>query len=259
MIAFTFGSLFAGIGGIDLGLERAGMVCRWQVEIDDYATKVLEKHWPNVARFRDVRSCGAHNLEAVDLIAAGFPCQPHSQAGKRLASRDSRDLWGETYRLIGELRPKWALVENVPGILTSETGRFFGRILRDLASLGYDAEWESLPAAAFGAPHRRDRVFIVAYANGGRCGEPGHRREGKAVVFRWAVPGPESAGGGGPHRWLPEPAVGRVVDGPSGKMDRNRLRCLGNAVVPQVAEWIGKQILRAAVAAIRRGVVGAPT
>ena len=82
MGGMTFGSLFAGIGGIDLGLERAGMVCRWQVEIDDYATKVLEKHWPNVARFRDVRDCGAHNLEAVDLIAAGFPCQPHSQAGK---------------------------------------------------------------------------------------------------------------------------------------------------------------------------------
>ncbi len=162
----TFGSLFAGIGGFDLGLERAGMKCSWQVEIDDYANKVLEKHWPDVKRCKDVRECGSHNLESVDLICGGFPCQPHSLAGKRQASNDERDLWEEFSRIIRELRPRYVVAENVPGILSSESGRFFGRVLRDLAACGYDAEWQCLPASAFGAPHRRDRVWIVAYPFG---------------------------------------------------------------------------------------------
>lgn len=160
---FTFGSLFSGIGGIDLGLERAGMQCTWQVEIKDYATKVLEKHWPDVTRFRDVRECNRHNLAPVDIIAGGFPCQPHSVAGERNASKDERDLWPEFYRIICDLRPRWVLAENVPGLLSSENGRFFGGILRDLAQARYDVEWGVLSAAQFGAPHLRERVFIVAH------------------------------------------------------------------------------------------------
>lgn len=155
-----FGSLFAGIGGLDLGLERAGMRCAWQVEIDDYATRVLCKHWPDVPRFRDVRSVGLHNLPAVDLICGGFPCQPHSTSGRRRAGADERDLWPEYARIIRELRPRYVLAENVPGLLSSDDGRFFGAILRDLAQLGYDAEWSMLPACALGAPHTRERVFI---------------------------------------------------------------------------------------------------
>lgn len=165
---FTFGSLFSGIGGLDLGLERANMQCAWQCEINDYATKVLEKHWPNVTRFRDVRTAGKHNLTAVDLIAGGPPCQPHSLAGERKASKDERNLWPEFYRIICELRPRWVLVENVLGLLSSEGGQFFGGILRDLAQARYDAEWCVLSAAQFGAPHLRERVFIVAHTTGAR-------------------------------------------------------------------------------------------
>lgn len=163
MQSLTVGSLFSGIGGIDLGLQRAGFEIKWQVEIDEYCQKVLAKHWPDVARYGDIRNVGKHNLEPVDLICGGFPCQPHSLAGKRQASDDERDLWSEFYRLICELKPSWILAENVPGLLSSEDGRFFGRILRDLAQERYDAQWQSLPANAFGAPHIRERVFIVAY------------------------------------------------------------------------------------------------
>ena len=169
----TVGSLFSGIGGIDLGLERAGFEIAWQVEIDEYASKVLAKHWPDVTRYGDIRECGKHNLTPVDLICGGFPCQPHSLAGRRRASGDERDLWSEFYRVICELRPAWVLAENVPGLLSSENGRFFGRVLRDLARCGYDAEWQVLSAEAVGAPHLRERVFIVGYPMRLRC-----RRQG---------------------------------------------------------------------------------
>lgn len=171
----TFGSLFSGIGGLDLGFERAGMHCAWQVEIDDYATKVLAKHWPNIARFRDVRSIGRHigdistcyvPLASVGCLIGGFPCQPHSQAGERKASEDERDLWPEFYRLIRELKPRWVVAENVLGLLSSEDGAFFGGVLRDLATAGYDARWQVLSAAEFGAPHLRERVIIVAHTSG---------------------------------------------------------------------------------------------
>lgn len=167
----TFGSLFSGIGGLDLGLERAGMRCEWQVEIDDYATKVLTKHWPDVARHGDVRDVGKHNLSRVDCIVGGFPCQPHSAAGQRKASEDERDLWPEFARIIRELEPRWIVAENVLGLLSSEDGTFFGGILRDLAEAGYDARWHVLSAAQFGAPHLRERVILVAYRNIGQCEE----------------------------------------------------------------------------------------
>lgn len=193
------GSLFSGIGGIELGLERAGMTVLWQVEQDEYATRVLERHWPHAKRHRDVRHVGRHNLEPVDLICGGFPCQPHSLAGKRKASEDERDLWAEFARIICELKPRWVLAENVPGLLSSESGRFFGRILRDLAESGYDAEWDCLPASAFNAPHQRDRVFLVAYAHGerGRL-EPGRR-------LREDRPDPSVAFHDGPERTLADP------------------------------------------------------
>ncbi len=165
VIVPTFGSLFAGIGGIDLGLERAGWECQWQVENDPYCTKVLEKHWPDVQRFGDLKE--VTELPPVDLIAGGFPCQPVSHAGKRKGEADERWLWPEFARIIRLVRPPLVLVENVPGLLS----RGMGAVLGDLAALGYDAEWESLPAAAFGAPHLRYRVFIVGYRNTNRVGE----------------------------------------------------------------------------------------
>lgn len=271
----TVGSLFSGVGGLDLGLERAGMRVAWQVEIDDYATRVLARHWPNVPRFRDVRECGRHNLAPVDLVAGGFPCQPHSLAGKRGASGDDRDLWGEFARILRELKPRWVVAENVPGLLSSEAGRFFGRVLRDLAASGYDAEWDCLPAAAFGAPHLRDRVFLVAHARGKQLSQQsqpqsegsaaadtggagvlrpvanGHSRGGTRSALKPQVQAavsvrPDLVGCGGSHfgaAWQAEPNVDRMADGFPGRVDR--IRGLGNAVVPQVAEYVGRRILAA--------------
>jgi DNA (cytosine-5)-methyltransferase 1 len=243
----TFGSLFAGIGGIDLGLERAGMRCAWQVEIDDYATHVLAKHWPNVPRFRDVRSVGAHNLPAVDMLAGGFPCQDISEAGKRAGIDGNRSgLWSEFARLICDLRPRYVLVENVAELLV----RGMGTVLGNLAEIGYDAEWTSLCAAYVGAPHRRERVFVVAYPHGqhGTAKQIFNRITYQAIAPQstgWVSDG-RGVGvvdkqGGRRVRWVPDSRVCRMVDGVPSGMDR--LRGLGNAVVPQVAEYIGRCIL----------------
>jgi DNA (cytosine-5)-methyltransferase 1 len=155
----TFGSLFAGIGGFDLGFERCGMQCKWQVEIDEYATRILERHWPDVHRQRDIKQCGRHNLEPVDVICGGFPCQDISYAGKGAGLDGERSgLFFEAIRLVRELRPRAVVLENVAGLLT----RGLDRVLGTLAEIGFDAEWHCIPAAAVGAPHIRDRVFVIA-------------------------------------------------------------------------------------------------
>ena len=154
-----FGSLFAGIGGFDLGLERAGMECAWQVEIDDYCNRVLEKHWPDVRRYRDVKEVGKHNLEPVDLICGGFPCQAYSVAGKRKGADDDRNLWPDYLRIVRELRPTWVVGENVPGIIPM----YLDQVLSDLEGEEYTCWTFNIPACAFDAPHRRERIFVVAY------------------------------------------------------------------------------------------------
>jgi DNA (cytosine-5)-methyltransferase 1 len=230
-----FGSLFSGIGGFDLGLERAGMECAWQVEIDEFCRKVLAKHWPDVPKYGDVRDVGAHNLEPVDLICGGFPCQPVSSSGKRLAQDDERWLWPEFARVVRELRPDIIVLENVADLLH----RGFGDVLGDLATLGYDAEWDVLPACALGSPQRRERVFVVAYADGGRL-KVGPQCNGARPFL-----GGRPDGDGlvqAQHR--AQEATSRIRgmdDGLPGTVDR--LRALGNAVVPQVAEWIGQRIM----------------
>jgi DNA (cytosine-5)-methyltransferase 1 len=156
----TFGSLFAGIGGFDLGLERAGYECRWQVEIDDYANRILAKHWPAVRRWPDVRTWPQADTEPVDIICGGFPCQDISHAGQKQGiDGDRSGLWGEFRRIIGDLRPAVVLVENVAALLV----RGMDRVCGELAESGYDAEWDVIPASAVGAPHIRERVFIVAW------------------------------------------------------------------------------------------------
>lgn len=174
----TFGSLFSGIGGLDLGLERAGMTCKWQSEIDPYASQVLKKHWPEVPNYGDITKIDWNGVERVDLICGGFPCQPHSLAGKREGADDERNLWPEVVRCLRETEARWFLGENVAGLLSSDDGRMFATILGDLAALGFDATWGSLRASDFGAPHRRERVFLLAYRSGERCGEARGLRSG---------------------------------------------------------------------------------
>ncbi|ADV83852.1 DNA cytosine methyltransferase [Terriglobus saanensis] len=165
MAEFTVGSLFAGIGGIDLGFERAGFRTVWQVEINPYCQRVLAKNFPHAERYADIRECGAHNLKPVDVIVGGFPCQDISNAGKRAGITGERSgLWGEYARIVRELRPRFVFVENVAALL----GRGMGTVLGDLAEIGYDAEWEIVSAADVGAPHLRERIWIVAYPNCGR-------------------------------------------------------------------------------------------
>ena len=228
-----FGSLFAGIGGIDLGLERAGMECAWQVEIDDYCQKVLAKHWPNVPKFGDIKECGAHNLGQVDLIAGGFPCQDISSAntaGPRAGlAGEKSGLWREYRRIVKELRPDWVVVENSP-----RWKAWTPYVRKDLGGFGYVTTAIRLCSSWFGAPCRRRRCFVVANANGDS--ESLLAINEKVAGFS-PVPGDVWDGR------KPASLNIRVDDGVPRKMDR--LRGLGNAVVPQVAEYVGRLIMDA--------------
>ena len=234
--------MFAGIGGFDLGFERQGYEIRWQVEKDRYCQRVLQKHWPLGERFEDVRDCGAHNLTPVDVITGGFPCQDVSDAGKRAGINGDRSgLWSEMCRIIGELRPRFVLVENVPGLFV----RGIDRVLGDLAEIGYDAEWQVISAADVGAPHLRKRVWIVAHPAGKLCNGINDnigdgQRSQKVLEFgdscgRANEDFPfEGAGDREWEYWATEPDVGRVAHGIPNGVDR--LKGLGNAIVPQIAE-----------------------
>ena len=299
----TIGSLFSGIGGLDLGLERAGWEVKWQVEIDEWCRKVLAKHWPDVTKYRDVRELSGDDLDPVDLIAGGFPCQPFSHAGRREGKADNRYLWPEMLRVIREVRPPFVLAENVYGLVTGQQGLLLETVYLDLEAAGYEvAPPIVFPAASLGAPHRRDRVWVCAHARQyHRCAQQGEqqeagaegtdrlrpesreamahtqgltRQDGQTETERQGRPASSGAvahptGGGrnpqslqrsGPQArdssfdadgsgttirgedwWSVEPDVGRVAHGVPSRVDR--LRGLGNAVVPQVAEWIGRKIL----------------
>lgn len=182
-------SLFSGIGGMDLGLERVGLPVVGQVEINPYCQRVLAKHWPEVPRHDDVRTAAAWWLDGtrrptVDVVAAGFPCQPASVAGARRGSDDDRWLWPETWDVIDALRPRFVLLENVPGLLSVRVadGRDvdgnpaesvgIAAVLRSLAEGGYDAQWDHVPASAVGAPHRRDRWWCIATNTDGEYRRP---------------------------------------------------------------------------------------
>lgn len=188
-----FGSLFSGVGGFDLGFERAGMECAWQCEIDPKATEVLTNHWPNVKRYTDVREIGKHNLEPVDVICGGFPCQDLSIAGKRAGFAGSRSgLWFEFARIIDELEPGWVVIENVPGLLSSNDGKDFAILLRWLVERGYGVCWRVLDSQYFGVAQRRRRVFIVASFGNGRSAEVLFESEG----MRWDTPARGETGQG---------------------------------------------------------------
>ena len=293
----------------------------WHCESDNYCQRVIRKHWPTNPIYPDIRELRGADVEPVDVLCGGFPCQDISFAGAGAGIDGARSgLWSEYARLVGELRPRWVVVENVPALL----GRGVGRVLGDLAEIGYDAEWDCLPASAFGAPHRRDRFWLVAYPGGeqhedtgapdgwqtteglsqadsdaeamqrsslvGR--EPNGDPEGSQVVADTdelrrgkgiqrqsgtsqrtrqanALRGGEQLadaegircvglGAGVSLRdrgslesegcdpvsgwhWATEPDVGRVAYGVPNRVDR--LRGLGNALVPQIAQWIGERIV----------------
>jgi len=232
----TFGSLFAGIGGIDLGFERAGLQCKWQVEIDDYARRVLAKHWPDVHRHDDVRTWPNEHAESVDIIVGGFPCQDISYAGKGAGLAGERSgLFYEVARIVSEMGPRFVVLENVAALLT----RGMGDVLGTLASLGYHAEWHCIPSGYFGTHFRRDRVFIVASRSFARR----LRREGFRSRSRrtWSEQQFARLVEREVSVCVPAGSMQRVSDGVPRRVDR--LRGLGNAVVPQVAEWIGRQLV----------------
>jgi len=165
MKEITVGSIFTGIGGFDLGLEAAGMEVKWQVEIDPACNELLEKRWPNVKRYKDVKEVGKNNLEPVDLICGGFPCQPVSVAGKQLGEEDDRWLWPEMLRVIKELKdehgkPTWVIAENVAGLINMG----LSDCIADLEKEGYAVQPLVIPACAVQAHHRRDRVWIMGYS-----------------------------------------------------------------------------------------------
>jgi DNA (cytosine-5)-methyltransferase 1 len=274
---------------LELGVESAtGGRVVWQVERDPWCRSVLAQHWPDATRFDDVRAVSSE-LAAVDLICGGFPCQPASVAGARKGMSDDRWLWPQFARIVGMVGPRLVLLENVPGLLSLDDGRAWGSVLGDLAARGYDAVWDVFRASDVGAPHRRERLFCLAYANGLRATQP-HR--GFGDLGRRAVDGGETdaavadadsarlegrglpgvgsgaqraareGGVGGLPSGRAQPRLGGDADGLPARLDArrwpagrgeaqhpwepprvsakatdrgNRLRALGNAVVPQVA------------------------
>jgi DNA (cytosine-5)-methyltransferase 1 len=249
--------LFSGIGGFSLGLERAGMKTVAFCEIDAQARKVLAKHWPDVPIFEDVSTLSKDDIsEQIDVLAGGFPCQDISTAGRGAGLSGSRSgLWYEYHRIIKEIRPRYAVIENVSALRS----RGLEQVLWSLSEIGYDAEWHCIPASALGAPHQRDRIWIVAYPASGRC-ESVFNRDTKSIDVSTSgshVADADSAYSEGRRLpsgvyaeyantvsagwWEVEPSVGRVANGLPGQT--HRLKQLGNAVVPQIPELIGRAIM----------------
>lgn len=249
--------LFSGIGGFSLGLERAGMRTVAFCEIEPYARRVLAKNWPDVPCYTDVRELGADRLArdgiSVDVMCGGFPCQDISVAGipngTQVGISGARSgLWKEYWRLIGELRPRFAIMENTAALVSQG----LGTVLGDLSRIGYDAEWHSLAAGELGAPHNRARVWVVAYPMRERL--EGGVQTGNAAGegLAWGASAQrhisQLACGQIRNHWQDIPDVCGVADGVSERVDRHwakRIKCLGNTVVPQVVEEIGRAIMAA--------------
>lgn len=284
----THFSLCSGIGGLDLAAEWAGFETIGQCELDDYASRVLAKNFKGVKNYGDIRTITAERLRKdgitgreITVLSADFPCQPYSLAGKGLGDGDSRDLWGEAARILGEVRPKWFVGENTPGLFARSNQRFFRRVIDDITENGYSVSWSIWGACDVGAPHQRDRVFLVGRNTDSNdekaertlpCGvESAHttgdnrnfpdadgERRAKVEIFErndeesgnvqnyegkkelWSAIGRVCSGvperrreADGDEWWKVEPGVGRVVARISNRVDR--LRCLGNAVVPYQA------------------------
>ena len=266
------GGLFSGIGGWELGLERAGMRVLWHCESDPFCQRVLAARWPGIPCYPDVSELRGSDVAPVDVLCGGFPCQDISVAGRGAGIGGARSgLWSEMFRLTGELRPGYLVVENVPALLV----RGLDIVLGDLASIGFDAEWDCLRACDFGAPHERERLWLVAYpsqhdhvanrdgqggraadvadAKSNRCGQgwtwrpdPSRAREQQSALQAVASPDSEptqraSVAWTERDPWAIEPDVARMAHGIPDGLDRRR--ALGNALIPQTSEWIGRRIL----------------
>lgn len=256
------GSLFAGIGGFELGIERAipNSETIWQVEQNPFCQSILSKHWTKAKIYNDVRDITINNVEPVDVLLGGFPCQDISLAGKQLGVNDGKksSLWWDMWRIIGELRPRVVIMENVANII-----RLGGAdVIGSLAQIGYDCEWTVISAQQFGAPHLRERWFCVAYSNSSNdrnrtkipismeergSDEYGISDRSQSVSTLWNNKSPSDWRGVGCQS-----AICRVDDGLSTGMDRSkhnkirqeRLKALGNAIVPQCSQWVGEQVLK---------------
>ena len=272
---WRLGSLFSGIGGFELGLERAipGLRTVWQVEQEPFCQSILRKHWKDSIIYDDVRTINKTNVAPIDILCGGFPCQDISLAGKGGGINAERSgLWWEYHRIIDELQPRVAVMENVPAI----TIRGLGAVLGSLAEIGYDAEWVTISAAQFGAPHKRDRWFCVAYPSGFACkrrttpnthsnrirtqntiqprGETSdvYDRERNATNSYGQRATIQTTGkhsseqmlrGSSSEVWKDFPTqspVCRRDDGIPNRVDR--IKALGNAIVPQCSQWIGEKI-----------------
>lgn len=237
--------LFSGIGGFELGLERAGFEIAAMCEIHPWSRKVLRKHWPDVPIYKNVKKLSAVRLQkdgiTPDVLSGGFPCQDISAAGKGAGITGPRSsLWKDYARLISEIRPKYAIVENVSALFI----RGFSTVLGDLAENGYDAEWHCIPASALGAPHQRSRLWIIAYPScmlrtSGELHTGSHTQSTRTPILK---PKDFYANIRAQNWWSNKPNLGRVAYGVPQKLDRHR--GLGNAVVPQIPEIIGRAILK---------------
>jgi DNA (cytosine-5)-methyltransferase 1 len=277
--------LFSGIGGFSVGLEKAGFETAAFCEIEEYPRAVLRKNWPDIPIYRDVKQLTGERLWAdgivPDVIVCGYPCQPFSVAGKQLAERDERHLFPEVLRLVRDIRPRWCIFENVSGHI--KLG--YDTVATSMENEGYSVWTYIIPACAVGAPHKRDRLWIVAYSNrddgwNGRGSEPQerqtrveHRGSGERQLVgqpsetvadtdktglqgwifgrqdqEWQSEHGHSGCSGSIHRqsvsdfWAVESDVGRVANGIPNRS--HRIKCLGNAVVPQIAQIIGQTIMR---------------
>ena len=251
MKPLTFGSLFSGIGGIDLGLERAGFDCVFQVEQNTFAKSILRKHWPTVERIDDIKNFKPCRRHSCDVIAGGFPCQDISNAAnnRQGLSGQRSGLWWEMLRIIKRTKPTFVFIENVSQLRR----RGLSEVLGSLAESGFDAEWATLHASDFGYAHKRARLFIVAYPNSidWRHGRDHERLDGMGAGCEFNAEARACRDGGDVLRWLVKAyaSLGWSANSPgtSGKINGiphrvDRLRGLGNAVVPDIAEHIGRRI-----------------
>ena len=229
--------LFSGIGGFALAARWANMDTVAFCEIDPFCQKVLAKNFPDVPIHSDIKNLNGEDFAGIDIITGGYPCQPFSEAGKRKGEHDERHLWPEMFRVIKQSRPTWIVAENVVGHVTMG----LDSVLNDLDTEGYTTRPLIIPACAVDSPHRRDRVWILAYAEGKRR-DNGHDRKNKWEDDRKKHTLTDKSGAFGwmeTRRWPREPDISRVANGVPDRVDRNK--SLGNAIVPQVAY----EILRA--------------